>query len=263
MPRREKCAKVLLFSSVGICLCWKLFEFRSIVRIVKCRMSWSWPGWFIDGYCIPPLCSRPKHVFDRLFLTKYCRCFSDDTKGADGAAHLLEVLSQSSLLEELDFGACWQIQASAWQKVRNAKWLNLKKANFNQCLAERNGWGFSCFFAACIRKLFEFGSGEICEVVVGVGVDRDRFKMECTWTCPGLVPFPTSFQIDSSNTAGVSTLTRKVQMEPQICFKPWVSRRCWKSWIFNCVITSPQQHGKKSVMPSGSTWRRQISLGAS
>ena len=188
--------------------------------------------------------------------------FSEEHGEERGALDFFTTLPCCNLVS-LDLQLCSGIHASAWQKVRNAKWLNLKKANFNKCLAERNGWGFSCFIAACIRKLFEFGSGEICEVVVGVGVDRDRFKMECTWTCPGLVPFPTSFQIDSSNTAGVSTLTRKVQMEPQICFKPWVSRRCWKSWIFNCVITSPQQHGKKSVMPSGSTWRRQISGSAS
>jgi len=52
---------------------------------------------------------------------------------------LLEALSQSPLLEELDFQLCYHIPAAAWQKVRSAKWLNLKKADFYACLAERNG----------------------------------------------------------------------------------------------------------------------------
>ena len=83
--------------------------------------------------------SPSQHLFNRLILTKHCRCFDRDTKGADGAADLLEVLSQSPLLEELDLGFCNQIPTGAWQKVRSAKWLNLKKANFSGCLAERNG----------------------------------------------------------------------------------------------------------------------------
>ena len=83
--------------------------------------------------------SLSQGVFDRLFLTKHCRCFDKYTQGADGATDLLEALSQSSLLEELDFNGCSQIPAAAWQKVRSAKWLHLKTANFHQCLAERNG----------------------------------------------------------------------------------------------------------------------------
>ena len=83
--------------------------------------------------------SLSEGVFDRLLLTKHCRCFDTDTKGAEGAADLLEALSQWTQLEELDFTCCSQIPAAAWQKVRNAKWLNLKKADFARCLAERNG----------------------------------------------------------------------------------------------------------------------------
>ena len=83
--------------------------------------------------------SLSQGVFDRLFRTKHCRCFNKDTKGAEGAADLLEALSQSTQLEELDFNGCNQIPAAAWHKVRNAKWLNLKKADFTRCLAERNG----------------------------------------------------------------------------------------------------------------------------
>ena len=88
---------------------------------------------------IYPHLSLSQRVFDRLILTRHCRCFDTDTKGADGAADLLEALSQSTQLEELNFNECSQIPAAAWQKVRSAKWLNLKKADFNRCLAERNG----------------------------------------------------------------------------------------------------------------------------
>ena len=94
--------------------------------------------------------SLSQGVFDRLFLTKHCRCFNTATKGAEGAADLLEALSQSTQLENLDLPFCNQIPTGAWQKVRNAKWFNLKKANFAECLAERNGWRFSC----CLRCLF-------------------------------------------------------------------------------------------------------------
>ena len=105
--------------------------------------------------------SLSQRVFDRLFLTKRCRCFSIETKGADGAADLLEALSQSTQLEELDFTGCSQIPAGAWQKIRSAKWLYLKTANFRLCLAERNGWRFSCFlrvFICVCWKLHEFRS---------------------------------------------------------------------------------------------------------
>ena len=127
--------------------------------------------------------SPSQHPFNRLLLTKHCRCLYRDTQGADGAADLLEVLSQSPLLEELDLGFCNQIPTGAWQKVRSAKWLKLKKAGFRLCLAERNGRRFSCFLRlTCIYlSLLEVGScwnsrawnehGEICEVDVCVGVD--------------------------------------------------------------------------------------------
>ena len=192
------------------------------------------------------ICRSPKGALDRLFQTKHCRCFKNHRNGADGAADLLQALSQSPLLEELDFdeelqilAAVWQqvpdgawpklrpsvslripreelqrlqrqaegakcptpststpaiaaddgvalagprrlkfvvardldsdamelmaglssspievldlsfcprIPAAAWQKLHGAKWLNLKKAYFSRCLAERNGWMFSCFF---------------------------------------------------------------------------------------------------------------------
>ena len=61
------------------------------------------------------------------------RCFDNDTKGADGAADLLEVL-RNSPLEKLYFGCCYQIPSSAWQKLRGASWTHLKEAHFYECL---------------------------------------------------------------------------------------------------------------------------------
>ena len=87
---------------------------------------------------LPPLVVS-QCLFDRSMLTKHCRCFHDDTRGADGAADLLQALSHSTQLEELNIGRCSEIPTGAWQKLHGAKWLNLKTADFTECLAERNG----------------------------------------------------------------------------------------------------------------------------
>ena len=64
---------------------------------------------------------------------EHSRCFDSDTKGADGAADLLEVLGHSPL-QKLHFGRCSQIPSTAWQKLRGASWSNLKEADFDSCL---------------------------------------------------------------------------------------------------------------------------------
>ena len=46
----------------------------------------------------------------------------------DFAEDLLEALSRSQTLEEMDFLGCRQIPACAWQKLRDARWANLKVA---------------------------------------------------------------------------------------------------------------------------------------
>ena len=66
-------------------------------------------------------------------LFDHSRCFQYGTKGADGAADLLEVL-RNSPLEKLNFENCLQIPSSAWQKLRGASWSNLREANFELCL---------------------------------------------------------------------------------------------------------------------------------
>ena len=242
--------------------CWKS---RACWDLWSWCMGRSWPRWVWDGMYQD--LSPSQHLFNRLILTKHCRCFDRNTKGADGGADVLQALSQSPLLEALIFHGCSQIPTGAWQKLHGAKWLNLKKADFTGCLSERNGWRFSCFLRLmCIYvSLLEVVGiqehGEICEVVVWVGVDRDGFEMECTRTCR----LPNIFSTDWfwQNTAGASTETRKVQMEAQMCFKRWASRRCWKRWFSMAVLKSQQGRGKNCMVPSGSTWRRQISLGAS
>ena len=55
------------------------------------------------------------------------RCFDSNTKGADGAADLLEVL-RNSPLEKLNFGNCYQIPPTAWQRVPSGAWPALRDA---------------------------------------------------------------------------------------------------------------------------------------
>ena len=157
---------------------------------------------------------------------KHCRCFNEDTQGADGAADLLQTLNQSPLLEELVFCDCSQIPAAAWQKVRGAKWLNLKKANFSGCLAERNGWGVLLFSNVFYVYLFvSVGSCSNSEAL------SDLWSFRMSWSWPRRVKMDSIFSTDWfwQNIAGASFGERKVQMERQICFKHWISRRCWKS----------------------------------
>ena len=236
----------LLVFCFPLCLCWKLFEYRSIVRMMKLsyesEVTETGLRWIMLGVVTFPT--------SFLILTKHCRCFRAGfiTQGAGGATDLLEALRQSTQLEELIFfsvdaagmhsqipagawhqlhgawpklreapgipkeelqrlqlgaeGAtrrtpststleiaadnsvalagprrlkfvvardldsdamdlmaglssspievldlrfCDRIPAAAWQKVRGAKWLHLRKADFHQCLAERNGWGVLLF----------------------------------------------------------------------------------------------------------------------
>ena len=112
-------------------------------------------------------------------LTKHCRCFSGDTKGADGPADLLGALSQSSLLEELNFSHCCEIPAAAWQKVRSAKWLNLKKADFTECLAERNGQTKAKVFLFFVQRLFV--SVGCCPSSDLYGFVKLLYELELTW----------------------------------------------------------------------------------
>ena len=89
--------------------------FLVLFEVGSCRMSWRRPSRVV--------------VFHRLILTKHSRCFGKDTKGADGAAGLLEALSQSTQLENLDFTDCSQIPTGAWQKLPDGAWPKLRDAS--------------------------------------------------------------------------------------------------------------------------------------
>ena len=58
---------------------------------------------------------------------EHSRCFNSRTKGADGAADLLEVL-RNSPLEKLDFDGCSGIPSTAWQRVPSGAWPALREA---------------------------------------------------------------------------------------------------------------------------------------
>ena len=82
---------------------------------------------------------------------EHSRCFSNDTKSADGAADLLEVL-RNSPLEKLYFGNCSQIPSTAWQKLRGASWSNLREAYFRVCLVLQT-W-LRCLASSLRRRVF-------------------------------------------------------------------------------------------------------------
>ena len=171
MPRGEKWLKDdvegFLFFYVQCIYLSLLFVVRVqiCIDLWSCRMSPSWPAMTcMHGFKMKRTCRFPNIFSTDCSWQNTARCFRRDTKGADGAAHLLEALSESPLLEGLGFSDCYYIPAAAWQKVRNAKWLNLKKANFSECLEARNGWRFYIYIydilvLICLCwKLFEFRS---------------------------------------------------------------------------------------------------------
>ena len=84
---------------------------------------------------------------------EHSRCFSSDTKGADGAADLLEVL-RNSPPEKLNFYRCSQISSSAWQKLRGASWTNLREADFDLCLVLQTS--LRCLASSLRRRVLFF-----------------------------------------------------------------------------------------------------------
>ena len=87
--------------------------------------------WGLHGMNVPfSICHLPtEDCISHRSLFEHSRCFRSDTKGADGAADLLEVLRNSSV-QKLNFEDCDQIPSTAWQKLRGASWTNLREANF-------------------------------------------------------------------------------------------------------------------------------------
>ena len=125
----------------------------------QCKFFWEvvgWVdlGWVSDAMKLPVLCCHRSKLFSRNDSDKHCRCFSYHSEGVEGAADLLEALSQSPLLEEVDLAGCFRIPAAAWQQLRGATWRNLKKANFKSCLAKREMVeGVLVFFTVCTVQI--------------------------------------------------------------------------------------------------------------
>ena len=177
-------AKVFLFffstslfvlDVVRVQICIDLYRFVKLLY----ELELAWMGYC--GYCIPSCTCYPclNNLFDRLFLAKHCRCFWGGTNRADGAADLLEALSQLPLLEELDLRYCSQIAAAAWQKVRSAKWLHLKRqisvSASQREMVEGWCWRFLVFYAYLFFSVGSCSSSDLqrlwSEVVVRVQVD--------------------------------------------------------------------------------------------
>ena len=66
----------------------------------------------------------------RIKTAVVCRLDSDKD-----AVELMTGLSLSHELEDVNFAGCSKIPAAAWQQLRGAKWLKLKKVDFTECLA--------------------------------------------------------------------------------------------------------------------------------
>ena len=138
-------AEDFLVFSVPFCPCWMLSEFR-FERFVKLsyELELTWMGYC--GYCIPACTYRYLNdLFDRSMLTKHCRCF---VRSTPGAADLLQALSHSPLLENLDLSycnripaattlqllsqghsaECPEIPAAAWRQLPDGAWPKLRGA---------------------------------------------------------------------------------------------------------------------------------------
>ena len=124
MPRWEKWLRgflvfyVYLFVSAGSCSSLGAWSDSEVV---------VWVG--VDRYgfkmdCVPALVVVPTS-FQQIDSDKHCRCFDNDTRGAESAADLLEALSHSPLLEQLDFRDCSQIPAAAWRQLPDGAWPKL------------------------------------------------------------------------------------------------------------------------------------------
>ena len=113
----------------NIYLFWKVCEFRVNVSfsgkllyeltLDGFRMQWNYL-YFVY------LLSSVQIVFKKWFWHKHCRCF-DHSKWVEGAADLLGTLSQSHLLEEVDFDRCYEIPFAAWQEIPSGAWPKLRR----------------------------------------------------------------------------------------------------------------------------------------
>ena len=148
---------------------------------------------------------------------EHSRCFDNDTKGADGAADLMEVL-RNSPLEKLDLHYCWQIPSTAWQKLRGASWTYLREANFRGCLVLQT-W-LRCLASSLDAVFF--------------------LNVKAIFTAVCLTTF---------GIPGASTLTQ-VPMRPQTCWKSCATLP-WRSWTFGFALKFRPLRGSEFPVARG------------
>ena len=201
---------------------------------------------------------------------EHSRCFGEATKGADGAADLLEVL-RNSPLEKLNFDRCSQIPSTAWQKLRGASWTNLREANFSGCLVLQT-W-LRCLastlrcriFFECLRaivtavSLTTFGNIERpkmwksqLEMVRHAKVTRKRNGDRL----PSFDPHSPLF-----STPGALMMT-PVPMGPQTCWKS-CGTLPWRSWTLIIAPKFRPLRGRSCAVPAGPIWEKLTLDGAS
>ena len=169
----------------------------------------------------------------------HSRCFNRDTKGADGAADLLEVL-RNSPLEKLNFYDCSQIPSSAWQKLRGASWTNLREVNFRGCLVLQT-W-LRCLASSFRRRVY---FPLLRAIVTAVSLTTfDNIERPKMWnrqlqkslakrsgnTLPSFCPHSPLLR-----TPGALAMTPKVPMGLQTCWKSCATLP-WRSWTLRIAL---------------------------
>ena len=106
---------------------------REVMKRLRCCNLVSLDLWDLSiHYDIPALAWQQLRgaKWPKLKNANFCGCF---TSQGEGAADLLEVLGHAQELKVVNFYECSQIPAVAWQKLRGAKWPQLKKVDFQGC----------------------------------------------------------------------------------------------------------------------------------
>ena len=204
-------------------------------------------------------CSRGGCISPQSSL-EHSRCFNNDTKSADGAADLLEVL-RNSPLEKLNLEYCNQIPSSAWQKLRGTSWTNLREAIFSRCLVLQT-W-LRCLASSDRRRVFFLRMLRAIVTAVSLTIfgNIDRPKMWNTQlqmvgltkvTCkmsdnklPSFYPHRPLLSIP-----GALTMTPKVPMGPQTCWKSCATLP-WRSWTLGFAMKFRPLHGSEFPVAPG------------
>ena len=203
---------------------------------------------------------------------EHSRCFNVNTKGADGAADLLEVL-RNSPLEMLYLGRCSHIPSAAWQKLRGASWTNLREANFSWCLVLQTS--LRCLASSLRRRVLFFPL--LKAIVTAVSLTTfDNIERPNMWNRQLQMVGLTKVTCKRSGnrlpsfyphrplliTPGALTKTPKVPMGLQTCWKSCATLP-WRSWTFSIALKFRPLRGRSCVVPAGPIWEKQSSLGAS